>query len=102
MPVGIPTACRPPTPAPPPFFDFVTRWDFTKHGNHPACLSVRISGWISLQGFWDRGAAVASTLTDIGAQDFRLGNADNLACGEKVTLSVISGSDNLRHELGMF
>ena len=50
----------------------------------------------------DRGAAVASTLTDIGAQDYRLTNADSLACGAKVTLLVIVGSDNLRRKLGTF
>ena len=50
----------------------------------------------------DRGEAVASALTDIGAQDSRLGNADSLACGAKVTLSIIFGADNLGHELGTF
>ena len=44
----------------------------------------------------DRGEAVASTLADIGAQESRLANADILARGAKVTLSVIVGADNLR------
>ena len=56
----------------------------------------------SLQGMVDRGEAVASTLAGIGYQDSRLANADSLARGTKVTLSVISGSDNLRRELGKF
>ena len=59
-------------------------------------------GWTSLQGLGDRGAAVASTLADIGAQGSRLANADNLECRAKVTLLVIVGWDNLRHELGAF
>ena len=50
----------------------------------------------------DKGAAVASTLADIGAQDSRLANADSLARGANVTLSVIVGSDNLRRKLGTF
>ena len=49
-----------------------------------------------------RGAAVASTLTDIKDQESRLANAGNLALGAKVTLSIIVGSDNLRRELGTF
>ena len=44
----------------------------------------------------DRGAAVASTLSDIRAQESRLANADSLARRAKVTLLVIFGSDNLR------
>ena len=50
----------------------------------------------------DRGEAVASTLVDIGYQDSRLANADSLANGAKVTLSVIVRTDNLRRELRMF
>ena len=50
----------------------------------------------------DGGEAVASTLTEIGAQESRLANADSLARGAKVTLSVIIGADNLRRELGTF
>ena len=50
----------------------------------------------------DRGEAVASTLTDIGPLESRLANADSLARGAKVTLSVIVGADNLRQELGTF
>ena len=50
----------------------------------------------------DRGAAVASTLSDIGDQDYRLANADSLSHKAKVNLLVISGLNNLRHELGTF
>ena len=50
----------------------------------------------------DRVEAVVSTLAGIGAQDSRLTNADSLACGAKVTLSMIVGADNLRLELGTF
>ena len=50
----------------------------------------------------DRGETVASTVADIGAQDSRLTNADSLARGTKVTLSIIVGADNLRRELGTF
>ena len=39
---------------------------------------------------------------DIGYQDSRLVNADNLARGGKVTLPVIVRSENLRRELGTF
>ena len=85
-----------------PIFKFVTRGAFNNHGNHPACLSVGISGWTSLKGLGNRGAEVASTLADIGAQDSRLINAEKLACGEKVTLSVIFGSENLRREFEKF
>ena len=55
-----------------------------------------------MQGLGDRGVAVALTLTDIGYQDSCLVNADNLARGLKVTLSVNVGLENLRHELGAF
>ena len=50
----------------------------------------------------ERGEAFTSTLEDIGAQDYRLANSDSLACGAKVTLSVIVGADKLRWELGTF
>ena len=85
-----------------PLFNFVTRGAFTNHRDHPACPSGGIYGWTPLQGLGDRGAAVASTLADIGDQESRLSNTDNLSCGEKVTLSVIFGLDNLRCELGTF
>ena len=50
----------------------------------------------------NRGAAVASTLADIGAQDSRLVNTDSLSRGAKVTPLVIAVLDNLRCELGTF
>ena len=50
----------------------------------------------------NKGVALASTFADIRSQDYRLVNADNLACGAKVTLSEIVGSDNLCCELGTF
>ena len=49
-----------------PLFNFVTRGAFINHGNHPASLLGGISVWTSLQGIVDRGAALASILTDIG------------------------------------
>ena len=85
-----------------PLFNFVARGAFTNHGNHPDCPSGGMSPWTSLQGMGDRGEAVTSTLADIGAQDSRLANADSLARGAKVTLSVSVGADNLRRELGTF
>ena len=85
-----------------PLFNFVARGAFANHGNHLACPSRGISPWTSLQGMGDRGEAVASTLSDIGAQDSCLDNADSLSRGAKVTLSVIVGADNLRCELGTF
>ena len=85
-----------------PLFNFVTRGVFTNHCNHLACPSGGISPLTSLQGMVDRGEAVASTLAGIGYQDSRLANADSLAHGAKVTMSVIAGSDNLRRELGKF
>ena len=85
-----------------PLFILVTRGAFTNHGNHLACPLVGISGWTSLQCMGGRGAAVASTLEDIGAQDSHVVNTDNLSHGEKVTLLVIVGSDNFRCKLGTF
>ena len=102
VPVGVPRTRGPLSHLPPPLFKFVTRGAFTNHGNHLACPLGGILGWTSLQGLGDRGAAVASTLADIGAQGSRLANADNLECRAKVTLLVIVGWDNLRHELGAF
>ena len=61
-----------------------------------------ISPWTSLQVMVNRGEAVASTLADIGAQDFRLANAYILAHGAKLTLSIIVRAYNLRRELGTF
>ena len=66
-----------------PLFNFFTRGAFTNHSNHPAGLSGGISGWTSIQSLGGRGAAVASNLADIGAQDSRFVNADNLACGKR-------------------
>ena len=43
-----------------------------------------------------------SALADIRAQDSRLVNADNLACGAKVALLVIFGLEKLRRKLGTF
>ena len=83
-----------------PLFNFVARGDFTNHGNHLACPFGGISPWTSLQGMGDRGEAVTLTLVNIGAQDSYLANADSLARGAKVTLSVIVGADNLPRELG--
>ena len=85
-----------------PLFKFFMRGAFINHSNHPTCPSGGIYAWTSLQGMGDRGKAVALTLADFGAQDSRLTNADNLARGAKVTLSVIVGSENLRRELGTF
>ena len=48
----------------------------------------------------DRGESVTSTLAENGSQDSRLANADSLARGAKVTLSVIFGADNFCRELG--
>ena len=78
-----------------PLFNFVTREAFNNHGNYPVCPSGVISAWTSLQGLGDRGAAVASNLADIRSQVSCLTNADSLACGAKVALSVIVNSDNL-------
>ena len=75
-----------------PLFNFVTRGDFTNHGNHLACTLGGISRWTSLQGLGDRGAAVVLTLADILDQDSRLANTDSLSRGAKVTLLVIVGS----------
>ena len=83
-------------------FNFVTRGAFTNYGNHPARPLGGIYGWTPLQGLGDRGEAVASTLTNIRAQDSRLINADNLARRANFTLSVIVGSDNLHCKLGTF
>ena len=85
-----------------PLFNFVARGAFTNHGKHPTCPPGGISPWTSLQGMGDRGEAVASTLTEIGAQESRLANAYSLARGAKVTIYVIFGADNLRRELGTF
>ena len=79
-----------------PLFNFVSRGAFTNHGNHLACPSGGISPWTCLQGMGDRWEAVASTLAYIGAQDSRLANSDSLARGDKVTLSVLVGNNNLR------
>ena len=85
-----------------PLFNFFTRGAFTNHGNPPACPLGDISGWTSLQILGGRGAAVVLTLADIGAQDSRLINADNLSRGAKVTLLVIFGLDNFCCKLGAF
>ena len=85
-----------------PLFNFIARGAFTNHGNHPACPSGGISPCTSLQGMGDRGEDVTSNLAGIGAQASCLANADSLACGAKVTLSVIVGADNLHRELGTF
>ena len=83
-------------------FKFVAWSAFTNHGNHLAFPSGGISPQTSLQCMGDRGEALESTLADIGAQDSHLANADSLARGAKLTLSVIVGADNLRRELGTF
>ena len=41
-------------------------------------------------------------MSDIGDQDSRLVNADNLARKAKVTLSMIAGLDNLHRDLETF
>ena len=67
MPVGVPWTCGPPSHLP-PLFNFFTRRDFTNHGKHLACPLGGISVWTYLQGLVGRGAAVASTLADIGTR----------------------------------
>ena len=83
-----------------PLFNFFTSGAFTNQVNHPSFSSGYISAWNSIQVLGDRGESVTSTLADIRAQDSRLTNMDILSRGEKFTLVVIVGSDNLRCELG--
>ena len=85
-----------------PLFNFVPMGAFIKNGKHPACPLGEISAWISLQVLGGRGAAAASTLANIVAQDSRLSNADSLYRGVKFTLLFIVGSDNLCSELRTF
>ena len=50
----------------------------------------------------DRGAAVASTLSDTEAQFSRLANSNSMSREANITLSVSFVSDNLCRELGTF
>ena len=85
-----------------PLFNFFTRGEFTNHINHTVCRLGRISGWTPLKVLGGRNSSIVSTLAEIGAQDSCLVNADNLACGSKITLSVIVDLYNLCRKLVTF
>ena len=77
-----------------PLFNFVARGAFANHGNHLACPSRGISPWTSLQGMGDRGEAVASTLSDIGAQDSRPTMTDSVTLAPRDRLSALSRQES--------